>query len=501
MICAPAPKAQTQATAIEKLAEAIGDVLKAATGKGARQQKAVVREVFAQPVMPDVLTPEAELKERKIRLEAYTAAATAWLDGQVKLQPAQQAALQTTLTNKIEASQQAAQKPQANNNRGHQGFNQHFPITFTDFNGAAKGLDILQHEQLLADTKLTPEQQTALAESSEERKMFYRAATQGHILNLLDAELYFTSAQRAAIADVVADKLKLDNACYALHPVNYYFQQTPITAVIAGARQADILGDAQKQRAADLAGSGRSAGDEQYISFQSNEGVDLWQDKLRDAITAQRSRVMRAVAVRVDFHRSSSEISEADAHHLQVAGKGATDTAIATWKAMSQQQLKQYERNAAQWGGNGNFSFSLAVPDVQQVDDDPIWKHTLEQLLPTASDQLTRRSNVRSAATAKFIVAMLDRELWLSKAQREILLEAVLKELPAPDTKIQNANYFLEITLLTIPMFKLSKPDLAILTDSQKTAFEAMKKPFQLQNRNVLVQMQNGGQMHLQIPK
>jgi hypothetical protein len=125
----------------------------------------------------------------------------------------------------------------------------------------------------------------------------------------------------------------------------------------------------------------------------------------------------------------------------------------------------------------------------------------MQQLVPKSTDQLNLRDSVRLEATAKFVVAMLDKELWLTKAQREILIDAVRKELPSPDTKIQNANYFLEVTLLTIPMFKLSKRELSVLTDTQKAAFEAMKKPFQKQNSYILVQMQNGGQMHLQIPK
>lgn len=503
MVCTSAPmasKADAQETAMEQLAKAIGDALKAATGKNVKKKRVVAEQMWAQPAMPALLTPEAELKQRKVRLEAYSEVAAAWLDGCVSLQPEQQRALRATLDKEIATSQQAAKKPQPNRNGGTQGFSDHFAITFTDKNGAGKGLNVLQQKHLLAEANLTPQQLAALDEAAKERQEFYESAALGHILNQLDDELYFTTAQRAAIADVVREKAYLSAACYALHPVNYYFQQTPITSDIANVKQLDFLGEAQKRRAADLVGQNQHLESEQYISFQSNEGVDFWQEKLRDAMKSQRQRMMRAVAVRVDFHRASNEMSESDARHLQVAGKGATDATIAQWKTTSLQQLKSYEEHALQMG-NGNFGFSLSVPDVQQVDSDPIWKHTVERLLPAASQQLTGRNNVRSDATAKFIVAMLDRELWLTQAQRDVLIDAVRKELPSPDTKIQNANYFLEVTLLTIPMFKLSKQDLAVLTDSQKSAFEAMKEPFQMQNRYVVVQMKNGGQMHLQIPQ
>lgn len=498
LLCVPAPQARAQQTAIEKLAEVLGDALKAATGREVKQKAAVARQVLAQPAMPAVLTPEAELKARKVRLDAFRDVSIAWLDGTVSLADNQQLLLEKTLDQAIASSQVAAKKPQANNQRMNRGYVDHFAITFTDTDGAARKVDLLHFEKLLAETDLTPEQAVRLAAAAKERREFHQSATLGHILNILDAELYFTAGQRTAIGDAAREKIQLNSACYALRPMNYYFQQTPITPLLKRGNHLNVLSEAQKRRATDLSATNTDNA-EQYVSFQSNEGIDLWQDTLRNAIKAQRERLTRAVAVRVDFHQALNEMSDSDARHLQVAGKGATDAAIARWKTTSRQQLKTFEQHAM--GAIGNFSFSLQVPNVDQIDADGIWKHSMEQLVPKSTDQLNLRDSVRLEATAKFVVAMLDKELWLTKAQREILIDAVRKELPSPDTKIQNANYFLEVTLLTIPMFKLSKRELSVLTDTQKAAFEAMKKPFQKQNSYILVQMQNGGQMHLQIPK
>lgn len=500
MLCIAPASAQAQATAMERLAAAIGDALKAATGKDVRRQRGVAEQVFAQPVMPAQLTPEAELKERNVRLKAYSAVAADWLDDRVKLQPAQQQKLQKIIQARIATSQVAARKPQDNNQRGNQGFSDYFAINFTDTKGAALDLNFLRKKKLLAEVALTPEQQSELDKFTIERKVFHDSANVGHILNQLDSELYFTADQRASMADIVRLKVPLGAACYSMNPMNYYFQQTPIAAVITGEKQLKCLGVAQKLRAADLAGTSRDVNAEQYVSFQSNEGIDLWQDKLKEAIQAQRKRMMRAVGVRVDFHRGQCEMPDVDARRLLVAGKGATDTLVAKWKTTASRQLKSYEEHAAM-RGQGNFSFSIGAPDVQQIDGDSVWKHTIEQLLPAASDHLAHRNSVRMDATANFIVATLDRELWLSASQRDILFEAVRKELPSPDFQIQNSRYYLEVSLLMIPLFKLGKRDLAVLSDTQEIAFEAMKKPFQVQNSYVVVQMKNGGQMHLQIPK
>lgn len=489
-------KAAAKKFALQKFAEGIAELVKAAAGGNAQKKEAEAVQFFGVQAPPK---RESELKERKVRLEAYSKAATDWINSVVSLQPNQRQLLKKTLDGKIAASQLAGQKPKPNNIRIHQGFNDSFAINFTDTNGAAIDLNFLQQERLLAEISLTPDQQAALDEAKQERKAFHEAATVGHVLNLLDDHLYLTAAQRAIVADVVKDKVDLNAACYAVTPTNYYFQQTSIVPVFVKAQNLDALGETQKRRAGDLSATNRTANSEEYIIFRSDAGVDSWPQQLRDAMKAQRARMMRAIAVRVDFHNTSDELTDSDVRHLQVAGKGATETAIATWKTASLARLKGHEERAMQFG-NGNFSFSIAVPDVQQFENHPIWEHAVERLLPTASDQLAARHEVRAEAMANFIVAMLDRELWLTKKQRDILIKAVREEVPLPDTRIVNANYFLEVSLLTIPMFRLSIQDLVVLTDSQKTALAALKKPFQKQGTRVIVQMQNGSQMHLQIP-
>lgn len=495
---AAAEKAAARKPAIQKLTEGIADLVKAAFGVEEQPAVAVAVEAFGMDAMPGVVTPESELKKRKARLDVYSQASTDWLDTVVSLKAEQKEALKTSLDGRITKSQLEAKKPKRNN-RGSQRFSDHFAINFTESSGAAADLDFLRKTSLLAETNLTPEQQAALDAAKEERRAFHETATVGHILNILDQELYLTLAQRTSLEKQVRGKLNLQATCYALKPMNYYFQQVSIVPVLKRIPGDDLLGDAQRQRVEDLTANTQGPGSDQYVSFDSNDGIDSWQDQLRDGLKAQRARLMRSIAVRVDFYKGSEEMPDAAARRLLVAGKGATEKAIAQWKTTSLTQLKSYEQHAMQMGP-GNFSFSLSVPDVQQLDNDPIWRQTVKDLLPNASKQSSERSTVRKDATANFIVAMLDRELWLTKKQRDAMFKAVRNKVPRPDTKIQNSNYFLEVTLLTIPLFKLSKSELAVLNESQQTVLAELKKPFQKQGSTVLVQMENGSQMHLRIP-
>jgi hypothetical protein len=244
-------------------------------------------------------------------------------------------------------------------------------------------------------------------------------------------------------------------------------------------------------------GSG-SYNSEQYILFQSTEGIDTWQDKLTEVTVEQRKRLARAVDVRVAFHGLSQSLSEQEIHYLRVAGKGAVEEVITAWKELSRRQLKSYEDQVMRF--NGNFSFGLSVADVEKLEVNDIWKHAVESLTTQDTDALARRDAVRLDATARFVVAMLDRELWLNSDQRDVLLEAVKKELPDPDYRISNSRYYGEVTLLCIPLFKLSKTDLAIFTAPQQKAWDAMQNMFQLDGNYVRVQMKNGGQMSFSLP-
>lgn len=490
-----------QQTAIEKLANLLGDALKTATGRNVKRQVPAQR-VLAQPAMPVAVTPAVELKERKERLVGYSDAATEWINHFATLKEAQKGILAGMYAEKIADSQVSAKKVDANSDRSHRYFADYFVIKFTDVGGAARALNFTRQTRKLNAVKLTDEQDKLLTRAIDERNAFLESAAIGQLMNVLDAELYFTPDQRQAFAEGVASTVNLDVTGFGFQTSSYYFNQRLVGPILQRGDYLKVLGDAQRLRAADLASTGSSSGrNVLYVSFRSDEGVETWQTKLKGSIQGHRDLLMRAIAVRVDFHCALCDISDDNARYLLVAGKGATDKVIADWKVTARQQLKTYEQHAAQWGGQGNFSFSLASPSVQTLAKDEIWTHALESKIPEANDQLTHRDHVRTQATAEFTVAMLDKELWLTKSQRQHLIKAVVAKLPAPDRTAASHSYYTEITLLALALFKLSDQDISILNDKQKRVWELMKKPFQENGNHITIQRRNGGQMSIMIPE
>jgi hypothetical protein len=516
VLAAPVAAQQRPQTTVEKVAEMLSQALKAATGKARPQRlRNVVPMQMAQPVQQEAPAPAAnEVQQRASRLQAYAAAMQAWITQQAELTPDQVQQFSASVEKAIEASQAKFQQAP----RAHQQLNQqlsdYFPICFTAANGAAREIDVVPHQshqsknreldlfpddRQVKNIQLTPEQRQQLLRAIEARFEFREQASLQHVLNLLDAELYLTADQRQQMGEGIAGMIDRDASCFSFQPTTYYFPQTSIARTIKPGPHLQVLTEAQQDRAKDLASMGSgSYNSEQYILFQSTEGVDTWQDKLTEASTEQRKRLTRAMDVRVAFHGLSQALSDQEIRHLRVAGKGAVEEVLAAWKEQSRRQLKSYEDQVVRF--NGNFSFGLNVADVYQLESNSIWKHAVESLTQNDTDALASRHNVRLDATARFVVAMLDRELWLNADQRQALLDAVKKELPDPDYRIANHRYYGEVTLLAIPLFKLSKTDLAILSPAQQKAWDAMQGMFQHDGNFVRVQMKNGGQMAFSLP-
>lgn len=500
-ISAPLAAQQRQQSAVEKLADAIGEALKAATGTAKPKRRPnVVPMQQVQPVQ-QVPPPAAnEVKEREARLQRYSKTMQAWITQQGDLNPDQVQQLSTMMERVIESSQNRfRQAPRAAQQRNQQ-LSDYFPIRFTADKGAAREIQVLLPISRIKDVQLTAEQQQRLTQAAAERQEFLEEANVDYVLNMLDAELHFTIDQRDRIAPSIAKLIDRDASCFSFQPQTYYFPQTSIAKTIRPGKHLEVLTKAQRDRASDLAsvGSG-SYNSEQYILFQSTEGIDTWQDKLTDVTVEQRKRLSRAVHVRVAFHEVSQGLSEKEVHYLRVAGKGAVEEVIAAWKEQSRRQLKSYEDQVARF--NGNFSFGLSVADVHKLEANKIWKHAVESLTTKDSDATAKRDAARLDATARFVVAMLDRELWLNSDQRHILVEAVRKELPDPDYRISNSRYYGEITLMCIPLFKLSKTQLTVLNPAQKQVWETMQSLFQWDGNFVRVQMRNGGQISFSLPR
>ncbi len=392
-------------------------------------------------------------------------------------------------------------KVPVSNQRSHRYFADYFPIKFTDKDGAARSFDFTKFVSKLEGVDLTREQQKKFEELKQEREAYRDAAALGQLMNLLDAELFLTPRQRTAFAEGVRQNLDTDVTGFAFRTSSYYFNQKAIGPIIRSGSYLKLLSDVQRRRASDLASSNGSSARDLYVSFSANEGVDAWQEKLRESTKSQRDRLMRAIEVRVEFHKALCDLPYKTVRYLRVAGKGASDEMIASWKATTRQQLKTYEQQAAQWAGQANFSFSVSAPSITKLGQNEIWTHALESRIPQSNDLLAERDRVRTAATADFVVAMLDKELWLTQQQRRHLAESLIKKLPLPDKTVSNNTYYTDISLLAFALHRLSDQEISVLTDKQIEVWNAMKKVFPTQGQYVVVQRRNGGQMHIALPQ
>lgn len=506
-LLSPSAPAQEKETAIGAFADLIGKAVRRAVGE---EEPVAVEEVVAEEAFEDVAVmlapaaaagpPAADIDRRKVRLVAYTAAMMQWMDGVCELSDEQKTQLQAIVDAEIQKSQTAFEK-QDPRKRQNQALLDTFPVKFTMRYGVAQNVDLVRQPRKLSDI-LTEEQLGKLKEAAAERRAIHVNAMLDRVTNLLDEELYLTKSQREQIREPLRRSLRgMEDASYSMSSQSYYYKQTPISTLLQRGEHLKVLNEAQQRRARDFSSpaGGSTYSSEQYLSFQSQES-DKWPQKLDDASRSQRERVHRACAVRAAFFQEEMGLGEEESRHLMVAGKGIADRLIADWKKKTRQQLKAYEEQAARFGGS--FGFSVHVANIQEIEESEIWKHTVKRLTAnkgSASDPYDRFQAIRKA-NARFLTALFDRELWLSREQRESVREKIEACLPTGYWQNPYRNYMDEVSLLVIPLFKFSKRDASIFVGDQKKAWESLRGEFDFNGDYVLVHIRNGGQIHFQIP-
>lgn len=503
--CAGPSTAQAQQkkkSAIGALADLLGKAVRAAVGEDdppAEDAAAEAVEMLApaMPAKPQV----ADVERRKIRLDAYTDAMQEWIDNVCELTDEQKVKIQEVVNAQIEKSQATFGKrdPRKVQNEA---LLDTFPVKFTMRYGRAQDVDLVRNSRKLKDI-LTEEQLSKLKTAAAERTSFHVEATLDRVLNLMDEELYLTKAQREAMREPLKRRLNgMESASFSLSAQTYYIKQTPISFLLQRGDHLKLMNEPQQRRAKDFStsNSGSSYSTEQYVSFQSRES-DQWHDKLDQAGAQQRGRVSRACAVRAAFYQAEMGLDEQGSRRLMIAGKGIADRLIADWKKATRKQLKMYEDQAARFGGN--FGFSVNVANIQQIEQDELWLHTVKRLTEEANgsaDVYDRKLAIRDGK-ARFLTALFDKELWLRPEQRNIVYERIHDSLPKGEWQNPYRTYMDEVSLLVIPLFKFSKQDAAVFEGAQKKAWDALRGEFDYNGRYVLVHMKNGGQLHLQIPK
>lgn len=499
---APAANAQPsrkRPTALEEVAGGLAELFRAAAGNRVRARPVAQAQVAEVAMVEPIQELDEDQKEKqRVRVGAYNEAMLNWLTVTCDLSAEQQEQVRKIAAAKAETLLQKWSKVAPRNQNGQ--LSPIFPVKFTLRYGGAESLDLTRHSKELLEV-LSEDQADRLNEAKADRDAFFLEAVTGRVLNLLDAELYLSGQQRNDMRTQLQKRLKgMESTSFSLHGQSYYLPQQSISFLLQRGNHLDVLSERQMRRAKDLAQIAQSQhyNNEQYIQFESSAGVDGWHEHLEKSAKEQKARVLRGCSVRADFYRAEWQLPEKHGRMMEIVAKGVADRMIADWKETVRRQLKTYEQQAGAFGGN--FSFSMSVVDLDKIDKEPLWKHTLDRVRPETPASDYDRSNEMRQATARHLTGLLDRELWLLPAQRPDVEQLVFKTIPEDGNLRSNYTYMEDVAGLVIPMFKFSQRDAEIFDDDQDFIWDLMKENFDFNGSYVIVALPNGGQFHFNIP-
>lgn len=491
---------QKQPTAIEQMAAALESALKTLAGrdqKPARPAAPVAAVELRELVAPVVARPEADVEQRLQRLESHAIVLQDWIDLHVELSEKQRQHLSAAASAVIAQSQGRWKAGDGGNTSALDDF---FPINFTDVDGPARELDQAAFTVLTTDRFVSSDQAAIVLRATSEREDFYRDAALGYVLNLLDDVFFLTPEQRKQISEILS-KVSLNGACFSIGSTlrNQYFRTVSVAGVVASGRLNSVLSPNQRLM------TGTGDGTLGYILpdhlvIRRGDATETQQETLKTSAATQSQRLNQNLAVRIDFYQSTCGLSDKQARHLQLAGKGALDDVIRTWKANTTKTMERSKIHQQRFAGQ-NVPIAIPTASLEQLLSNTLWTQTVESMVSADSEAIKHRDKARQEAQAKFAVALLDRELWLEPFQRERLLKSVEKTLPSVDDVNNYQQNVEELSLLCVPLLKLSRLDLTILSPAQRTVWNGMKEHFTLNGDYVQVQMKRHRTLSIRLPE
>lgn len=490
-------------TALDEVADGITALLREAIGNGRRRpgRAAVAMDAPAEAVMQEVPLAEDERRARRSRVETHTAAMLQWLTKICELDDQQQQNVQKFIDRRANQLLDKWSQPAArNNNNNH--LSPAFPVKFTLRYGGAESVDVSRHRADLQPV-LSDDQFQKLQQAAQERRDFHLDAVTDRVLNLMDEQLFLSGDQRRQMRAPLKKRLQgMESTSFSLQGQSYYYPQQSIAFLLQRGTHLQALSERQMRRAKELAEISKSQNfnSEQYIMFESASGPEQWQKQLEEQADRQRDRIRQSCAVRAEFFGTEWQLSERSIRMMDIAAKGVADRIVASWKKSTRATLKSYEEQAGAFGGN--FSFSMRVADLNQIDRDPLWTHTVKRIRPDPVPSTYDRVETIRQANANYLTGLIDRELWLLPEQRSEVQSRILKSLPENDHTVQQHSYMGDVAWMVIPLFKFSQRDAEVFRDAQKRAWDRLKEEFDFNGRHAVVNLQNGrGVFHFQVPQ
>ncbi len=433
---------------------------------------------------------ETRVNARGKRLEAYSAAFADWAARVCDLSSEERVALNESL-----AQQQAKlqERWQRNTHRHKTQMSDYAPVSFTSIGGAGNYLSRKQLEPLLREA-LTDDHREVLMAAFDKRLDEIRSAMLDDAVRMIDNELFLSVNQRQHLTMKLRSSLEnVEDGVFTFNPREYYLPHSSLIHALHVLPDSDLT-DVQWQRLNDVFNN--SASDDRPLMF-SLMAPESWPEQVDAASAGIKSMYIRSARMRIEWLAETLNLSPEQEQHLTIAATGASIQCAAAWKQRANEQLKQWKD---QQGGQiaGRFlQFSIRVPSDDEFDRNQLWQHSLSKL--GAADAIRIREEFHQSVRERYLVAMLDKELWLTEEQREPLAAMVASTL---STFGQNeTDSYKEIRLLTIPLAGIANDKLAdLLTEAQQTAWKTLQSQFQIIGDVVVMKMQNGHPAEFVLP-
>lgn len=437
---------------------------------------------------PDILKKELQraTAARLRRLEAFAGALQAWIIHTCKLTGDQQTRLKERCRQKIDASQAEWMRTGgASSDNG--AYYDARPVDFVKRGGAADDVDLI-HKDGIDETlaaMLTGDQMAALEKGVSDRLAFLSDSMISQAINILDNEFYLTSQQRNELRVVLKPRLAVvleespgRNAQYA-EPVNAW-----VFKLIRTADELIALSELQIEWAKDIRGRGADFnyyGSQYMVNAQNLPSGKPWREELKELGHLQRGRISKAVQRCVAVAATGSELSAEDRQRIRLAGKGVADQVVTDWLRTERERLSAREETIQNGDPAEAQSLQSSQPivwvrHVSVIEHSPLWHHTLSKLSDAGQKSFAVRQHARNRADAEALVAMMDREMWLTPSQRSELIGDVLKRLPDDGLSTSHGGYFPDQAMLVYLMYEASNQEnFGGLTPLQQQIWTMMK--------------------------
>lgn len=349
-------------------------------------------------------------------------------------------------------------------------FEHDFPVLFVQ----PKSLTLRFTRPAGMQSLLTPPQWERLQAPLKERLDQRAAAYRNYLISLLDAELFFSPDQRAALP---RDLPPLDHPFLRTSTLASAYYPSLILPEVATPALVNHLSGSQRRRLEALLWE--QAEPLRSLRLTSDESREEWDQRVSEYVQYRRQNVVARLELEVDDLERDQVLSPEQLGQLRTIAKGVAVSLCGEWHTnlLGRLDTIQNRRLARPRGGLTVSVISLVNESLDHPENHPHWAQALD---PAAQAQMrdaeARRRNRQRADRDRAVLTMLDCELWLQPQQREQLAPLLSAALPPMDIITENREHYRDVIWL-VHVFCLADVDAVqkVLTPPQWAAWQRMQ--------------------------